>query len=191
MRLMRISILPCTHRTSRFFGSRATSSQPSQSQRRIGHPQGLGLNLGSELLEWYHPAGALNCGDHGDSAGRLAHQSSSADIEMSLRVTKKQWILIAGWAAIGIIGAVLNTLMMQPTIHERFRQNPGYRSYVQHRAVALNPMFLVPYVVVLGILLVWSLRPPPSQQQESLRLTALGLVLFSLLGLVFSLIFKL
>ena len=60
---------------------------------------------------------------------------------MSLRVTKKQWILIAGWAAIGIIGAVLNTLMMQPTIHERFRQNPGYRSYVQHRTSALNPMF--------------------------------------------------
>jgi hypothetical protein len=82
--------------------------------------------------------------------------------------------------------------MMQPTIHERFRRIPGYAASYQHqRTIALNPTFLVPYLIVLGLLLVWSLRPPSSEQQEPWKLTALALVLFSLLGLVFTLIFKL
>jgi hypothetical protein len=52
-------------------------------------------------------------------------------------------------------------------------------------------MFLVPYLVVMALLLVWSLRPFSSQQEESQKLWGLALVLFSLLGLVFTLIFKL
>ena len=50
MRLMRISILLCTHRTNRFFGSRADQLPPTLRKPSEGwdtrHSQGLRLNLG-------------------------------------------------------------------------------------------------------------------------------------------------
>jgi hypothetical protein len=109
---------------------------------------------------------------------------------MSLKLTTKQWKLIACWAAAIIIGAVLNMVMMGPPYREQLHQSPFYPSYTQKRAIMLNPMILVPWMVVVGLVLVWSLRPFSSQEEESQKLWGLALALFSVLGLAFTLIFK-
>jgi hypothetical protein len=80
---------------------------------------------------------------------------------------------------------------MDPTNLERLHQIPGSSSYAQQRAIMLNPLFLVPWMVIVGLLLLWSLRPFSSQQEESRKLWGLAFALFSLLGLAFTLIFKL
>jgi hypothetical protein len=101
---------------------------------------------------------------------------------MRLKFTKKQRILIGRWAAAGVVGAVLNTLMMGPPYREQFHQRPFYLSYARQRAITLNPMILVPCMVVVGLSLVWSLRPFSSQEEESQKLWGFALALFSLLG---------
>jgi hypothetical protein len=104
--------------------------------------------------------------------------------------TKKQWILIGCWAAAGIAGAAVNTVRMRPTYRDQFHQSPFYPSYLRQRAIMLNPMILVPWMAVVGLLLVWSLRPFSSREEESQKLWGLALALFSLLGLAFTLMFK-
>ena len=89
---------------------------------------------------------------------------------MGLKFTKKQWKLIGWWVAVGIIGAVLNTMTIDSTYRERLRQIPGYSSYARQRAIMLNPLILVPWILVVGLILVWSLRPFSSQEKESQKL---------------------
>jgi hypothetical protein len=109
---------------------------------------------------------------------------------MRLEHTKKQSKLIGCWAAVAIILAALNTITIDSRYRERLHQIPGYSSYAQRRAIMLNPMILVPWMVVVGLLLVWSFRPFSSQQEESQKLWGLALALFSLLGLAYPLIFR-
>lgn len=109
---------------------------------------------------------------------------------MRLKFTKKQWVLIGCWAATGVVGAVVNTVNMGPTYRAQFQQSPFYPLYARQRAIMLNPMILVPWMVVVGLLLAWSLRPFSSQEDESQKLWGLALALFSVLGLAFTLTFK-
>jgi len=109
---------------------------------------------------------------------------------MKLKFTKKQWRLIACWAALGVIGAVVNTMRMSPISRQQLHQSPFYSSYARQRAIMLNPLFLAPWMLLVGLILVWSLRPFSSQEEESQKLWGLALALFSLLGLAFTSVFK-
>jgi len=83
MPLMPISILLCTHRTNRFFGSRAGQLPLTLRKPSEGAPARARTEPWSELFEWYHPARAPSIVETAAiRAGRVRHPLDNTRVHL-------------------------------------------------------------------------------------------------------------
>ena len=82
MPLMPISILLCTHRTNRFFGSRVGQLPPTLRKPSEGHLQGLGQNLGVNCSSGIILPERPQLWNRGDSAGRVRHPLDNTRVHL-------------------------------------------------------------------------------------------------------------
>lgn len=93
----------------------------------------------------------------------------------------------------GVLGFlnVMYMLSLNRSDRNQLHSTVWYPMYLKARAIMLNPIVLISYVLILSVLLFWVSKQPKTQDEETAKLVVLAMVICSFVGLLIGWAFKL